>query len=191
MTSKSVGYGSDKSLDMNTSLLGPDFPMERSGLPYRPCVGIMLFNSEGKVWIGKRDDGNGSSEYDFAWQMPQGGIDKGEAPREAALRELYEETSIRSVTIIEEAPRWFTYDYPDSVKKQTRKGKYRGQAQRWFALRFDGSESEIDVQNPPDGHDVEFSDWRWEDAAHLPDLIVPFKREVYQSVVDAFSHLTA
>lgn len=178
---------------MKTSLLGlgPDFPVEREGLPYRPCVGIMLINQEGKVWVGKRDDGNGSSEYDYAWQMPQGGIDKGETPRDAALRELYEETSVRTVSVIEEAPQWLTYDYPDDVKKQTRKGKYRGQAQRWFAVRFEGPDSEIDVQNLPDGHDVEFSEWRWEAASRLPDLIVPFKREVYQGVVDAFSHLTA
>ncbi len=176
---------------MSASPLGPDFPPARNGLPYRPCVGIMLLNAQGKVWIGKRDDGDGKSEYEYAWQMPQGGIDKGETPRAAALRELYEETSIRTVSILAEAPVWFTYDYPQDVQQNTRKGKYGGQAQRWFALRFEGSEDEIDVRNLPDGHDMEFCDWRWEDAARLPDLIVPFKRQVYQGVVDAFSGLTA
>lgn len=176
---------------MKASLLGPDFPSVREGLPYRPCVGVMLLNPQGKVWVGKRDDGNGESEYEYAWQMPQGGIDEGETPREAALRELYEETSIRSVSMLAEAPDWLAYDYPQEVQKKTRKGKYRGQAQRWFVFRFEGPDSEIDILNPPDGHEVEFCDWRWEEAARLPDLIVPFKREVYQRVLDAFSYLTA
>lgn len=176
---------------MSKSNLGPDFPPARDGLPYRPCVGVMLLNGEGKVWVGKRDDGGGHANYDYAWQMPQGGIDKGEDPKEAAVRELYEETSIRSVSVLAEAPEWFAYDYPSDVVARSRKGKYRGQAQRWFALRFEGPESEIDVLNPPDGHSVEFSAWRWEKAERVPELIVPFKRQVYHRVVDAFSHLTA
>ncbi|WP_103221512.1 RNA pyrophosphohydrolase [Roseibium marinum] len=171
--------------------LGPGFPQPAGGLPYRPCVGIMLINRDGKVWIGSRDDGSGSSSYDYAWQMPQGGIDKGETPERSARRELYEETSIRSVTLLEEAPEWFAYDYPPEVVRASRKGKYRGQAQRWLAYRFDGSEDEIDVLTPPHGHSAEFNAWRWEDAARLPDLIIPFKRPVYERVVAAFSHLTS
>ncbi|WP_299809689.1 RNA pyrophosphohydrolase [uncultured Roseibium sp.] len=171
--------------------LGAGFPEPAGGLPYRPCVGIMLINRDGKVWIGSRDDGSGSAAYDYAWQMPQGGIDKGELPEHAARRELYEETSIRSVTFLEEAPQWFAYDYPPDVIKASRRGKHCGQAQRWIAYRFDGSDDEIDILNPPDGHSAEFGAWRWEDAARLPDLIVPFKRPVYERVVAAFSHLTA
>ncbi|PVB60708.1 RNA pyrophosphohydrolase [Labrenzia sp. 011] len=171
--------------------LGPGFPEPEGGLPYRPCVGIMLINSDGKVWIGSRDDGSGSAAYEYAWQMPQGGIDRGETPEHAARRELYEETSIRSVTLLEEAPEWFAYDYPPDVVQASRKGKYRGQAQRWLAYRFDGSDDEIDILTPPDGHAAEFGAWRWEDAKRLPGLIVPFKRPVYERVIAAFSHLTA
>ncbi|MBN9668715.1 RNA pyrophosphohydrolase [Roseibium aggregatum] len=171
--------------------LGPGFPEPQEGLPYRPCVGIMLINPEGRVWIGSRDDGANTSIYEYSWQMPQGGIDKGETPERAARRELYEETSVRSVTLLEEAPEWFAYDYPEDVARSTRKGKYRGQAQRWVAYRFDGREDEIDILTPPDGHTAEFSAWRWEAAARLPELIVPFKRPVYERVVAAFSHLTA
>lgn len=176
---------------MEATHLGADFPATRDDLPYRPCVGIMLLNTSGRVWTGKRDDGNGNSDYDFRWQLPQGGIDWGETPREAAFRELYEETSVRSVSLIEEAPDWFTYDYPPDVMARSRKGKHRGQAQRWFAMRFEGDESEINILTPPDGHSAEFCDWRWEEARHLSNLIVPFKRQVYTQVVATFSHLTA
>jgi len=171
--------------------LGPGFPVPKEGLPYRPCVGVMLINKDGLVWIGSRDDGDKSANYQYAWQMPQGGIDKGEAPEPAARRELYEETSISSVTLLEEAPEWFAYDYPEGVVRTTRKGKYRGQAQRWLAYRFEGAEDEINILTPPDGHSPEFSAWRWEQADRLPELIVPFKRPVYERVVAAFSHLTA
>ncbi|GGB46463.1 RNA pyrophosphohydrolase [Roseibium aquae] len=176
---------------MKTDTRLPGFPSVSDGLPYRPCVGIMLLNADGRVWIGRRDDGSGLSNYTFAWQMPQGGIDDGESAQEAAFRELYEETSIRSVSIIEEADQWFTYDYPPEVVRKTRKGKYRGQAQRWFALRFEGSDEEINILSPPDGHKAEFNDWKWEHADRLPGLIVPFKRPVYEQVVSTFSHLTA
>lgn len=169
----------------------PDYPAPVDGLPYRPCVGIVLFNRDGKVWIGRRDDGSGTSDYDYAWQMPQGGIDRGEDPIPAASRELFEETSIRSIELIEAAPGWFTYDYPEDVLKSTRRGKYRGQAQKWVAYRFVGDESEINVLSPPDGHSAEFSEWRWEAASRLPDLIVPFKRQVYLDVVAVFAHLSA
>ncbi|GAA0780246.1 RNA pyrophosphohydrolase [Roseibium denhamense] len=170
---------------------GSGFPTPAEGLPYRPCVGVMLINSSGKVWIGKRSDGSSDrNAYEFAWQMPQGGIDKGEAAEPAARRELYEETSVSSVSLLEEAPDWFAYDYPDEVIRTTRKGKYRGQAQKWVAYRFDGRDDEINILTPPDGHSPEFCEWRWEEASRLPELIVPFKRPVYQKVIAAFSHLT-
>jgi putative (di)nucleoside polyphosphate hydrolase len=124
--------------------------------------------------------------------MPQGGIDKGEEPLAAALRELFEETSIRSVTLVAEAPGWITYDLPDEALGIALKGKYRGQRQRWFAFRFTGDDSEIDVADPGDGAmPAEFDAWRWEPLEQLPDLIVPFKRAAYLEVVAAFAHLPA
>lgn len=163
--------------------------IDASTLPYRPCVGVLLLNRDRLVWVGKRNPKH-DADARYAWQMPQGGIDEGEDPYRAARRELYEETSIRSVTLIGEAPDWFTYDFPPEILKNTRKAKYRGQAQKWYAFRFDGEESEIDILNPPDGHQAEFVDWRWERADRLVDLVIPFKRDVYRQVVDTFSHLT-
>ncbi|MFB2551441.1 RNA pyrophosphohydrolase [Ensifer soli] len=160
-------------------------------LPYRPCVGVMVLNAEGLVWAGRRiPDGN--SEYDGSpqlWQMPQGGIDRGEDPRAAAYRELYEETGMRSVTLIAEAPGWINYDLPEPMIGIGLKGKYRGQTQRWFAFRFEGDESEIAINPPPGGHEAEFDAWEWKPMADLPGLIVPFKRKVYDEVVAAFAHL--
>ena len=160
-----------------------------SALPYRPCVGVALFNRKGRVWIGMRSDkdaeGEGGGHW---WQMPQGGLDEGEDPYEAALRELYEETSVRSVSLIREAPDWLKYDIPPELILGSWGGRYRGQKQKWFALRFEGKESEIDVLHPGGGkHKAEFSDWRWEKLQRLPDLIVPFKRRVYEQVVHAFA----
>lgn len=168
----------------------PGFPRSVDGLPYRPCVGIMLINRAGKVWIGSRADKPGKTDYEYKWQMPQGGIDADETPEHAARRELYEETSIRSVTLLEEAREWFAYDYPQEVVRATRGGKYRGQAQKWIAYRFDGAENEVNVLTPPEGHSSEFDAWRWESAARIPGLIVPFKRPVYEKVMAAFAHLT-
>ncbi|MBO6754700.1 MAG: RNA pyrophosphohydrolase [Roseibium sp.] len=172
-------------------MLGRDYPEPIGGRPYRPCVGVMLLNKDGKVWIGERDTDRDGPQLDFAWQMPQGGIDAGEEPRDAAARELYEETSVRSIALLAEAPQWFAYDYPPEVAASSRGGKYCGQAQRWFAFRFQGQDSEIDVLSPPHGHQAEFRDWRWERADRLPELIVPFKRPVYEAVVRAFAHLTS
>ena len=156
-------------------------------LPYRPCVGVALFNRDGLVWVGKRSDSAAEGEGPGNWQMPQGGLDKGEDPEEAALRELYEETSVSSVSLIAVAPGWLTYDLPLDLAPISWGGKYRGQKQKWFALRFTGKESEIDVLNPGGGkHEPEFSDWRWERLERLPELIVPFKRKVYEEVVKAF-----
>jgi putative (di)nucleoside polyphosphate hydrolase len=155
-----------------------------SDLPYRPCVGIMLFNKDGKVFVGKRID-----QSVEGWQMPQGGIDKGEDPWPAALRELQEETSITSVSKLAEVPEWLTYDLPPEVAREAWKGRYRGQTQKWYALRFTGDDSEIDILEPAGGHEPEFVEWRWEPMRNLPDLVIGFKREVYQRVVDAFAHL--
>ena len=158
--------------------------------PYRPCVGIMVLNAQGRVWIGKRQPRDGA-DPDHAWQMPQGGIDEGEDPLAAAQRELYEETSIRSISLIAEAPFWIRYDYPPDIATNKRTRAFRGQSQKWFAFRFEGAESEIDILTPPDGHRPEFCEWRWEDAQELPDLVIPFKRSAYEDVLRAFSRLTA
>lgn len=162
-------------------------------LPYRPCVGVMVLNAKGLVWAGRRiSDGN--TEYDGSpqlWQMPQGGIDKGEEPVEAAYRELYEETGMKTVSLLEEAPEWFNYDLPEHMIGIGLKGKYRGQTQRWFAFRFEGDESEIAINPPPGGHQPEFDEWDWLPMEKLPELIVPFKRAVYEQVVNAFRHLEA
>lgn len=160
-------------------------------LPYRPCVGIMVLNPAGLVWAGHRiaePDGEmaGSSRL---WQMPQGGIDKGEEPFPAALRELYEETGMRSVSLIAEAPGWLTYDLPRDLVGLAFKGRYRGQTQKWYALRFEGDESEIAINPPPGGHEAEFDAWAWKPMDELPDLIVPFKRALYVQVIGAFRHL--
>lgn len=168
---------------------------DRESMPYRDCVGTAVFNTEGLVFIGRRkpeEDPEDSSEHGSPWQMPQGGIDKGEAPIDTAYRELFEETSIRSVELVAEAPGWIYYDLPDDALGVALKGKYRGQRQRWFAFRFTGSESEINVTEPGGGaHPAEFDRWRWERLEALPDLIVPFKREAYLKIVEAFHSLPA
>lgn len=166
---------------------------EVAKLPYRPCVGVALFDDAGRVWVGRRSDKDAEGEGDgHWWQMPQGGLDEGEDPREAALRELYEETSIRHVSLIREAPGWLTYDLPPELVGKSWGGRYRGQKQKWFALRFEGKESEIDVLRPGGGrHKAEFSAWRWEKLERLPELIVPFKRKVYEEVVAAFGDIAA
>jgi putative (di)nucleoside polyphosphate hydrolase len=155
-------------------------------LPYRPCVGIMLLNRDGRVFIGRRGDGPEHVDATHVWQMPQGGIDADEDPWRAALRELYEETNVRSVERLGETRDWLTYDIPREIIGQAWKGKYRGQRQKWYALRFTGRESEIDVAHPAGGHEPEFTAWRWEPMENLPALIIPFKRKVYEQVVAEF-----
>jgi putative (di)nucleoside polyphosphate hydrolase len=160
--------------------------MPFESLPYRPCVGIMVLNRAGLAFVGRRIDGPEHVDHIHAWQMPQGGIDAGEQPWPAALRELHEETNIRSVERLGEIAEWLNYDIPRELVGQAWKGQYRGQTQKWFAMRFVWAESEIDIARPADGHKAEFSAWRWEPMQNLPNLVVPFKRAVYQRVVQEF-----
>lgn len=160
-------------------------------LPYRPCVGIMVLNSEGKVWAGKRialPNGELDGE-ERLWQMPQGGIDDGEDPLPAALRELYEETGITSVSLLAEGRDWICYDLPAHLVGIALKGRFRGQRQKWFAFRFDGDAGEVQINPPPGGHMAEFSEWGWKSMDELVSLIVPFKRDLYAQVIDEFRHL--
>ena len=147
-------------------------------LPYRPCVGLMLLNHRGEAFIGNRI----SSDHFIAWQMPQGGIDPGEAPEEAALRELHEEVGTASAEILATHPDWLNYDLPEEVLGRALGGRYRGQTQKWFALRFTGTEAEIDIQTAQ----PEFNQWRWCALDEIVELIVPFKRPVYERVIDDF-----
>ncbi|KKC35039.1 RNA pyrophosphohydrolase [Devosia epidermidihirudinis] len=164
--------------------------VDRETLPYRDCVGVAVFNQQGEVFIGRRkadDNSDDTSEVDAPWQMPQGGIDKGEDPLKAALRELHEETNITSVSLLAEAPEWIYYDLPDEALGIALKGKYRGQRQRWFAFAFTGHESEINVTAPGGGKfPAEFDAWRWEKLGNTPDLIVAFKKQAYEKIVEAF-----
>jgi putative (di)nucleoside polyphosphate hydrolase len=159
-------------------------------LPYRPCVGVALVNRAGNAFIGHRKRKRATEALDArSWQMPQGGIDAGEEPLEAARRELWEETSVRSIELIAELPTWLKYDLPEGARGRWG-GRYRGQTQRWFLFRFVGPEKEIDVRRPAGGaHDAEFDDWRWERFERLPDLVAPFKREVYEAVTASFAPL--
>jgi putative (di)nucleoside polyphosphate hydrolase len=156
---------------------------------YRPCVGIMLLNPQGHVWVGHRPDipdEEGGGEW---WQMPQGGIDPEEDPAAAALRELYEETGVRSATIIAESREWHCYDLPPQLVGVSWGGRYRGQRQKWFAARFTGADSEVQLALP--GHKPEFDKWRWAAIDSLERLIVPFKRDVYARVIAEFRPLAA
>jgi len=155
-------------------------------LPYRPCVGLVVFNRDGLAFIGRRIDGPEHVDLTHAWQMPQGGIDAGEEPWPAALRELHEETNIRSVERLGEIAEWLNYDIPTDLIGQAWNGRYRGQTQKWFAVRFNGAESEIDIAHPSGAHQAEFSAWRWEPLQNIPELVVPFKRLVYERVVAEF-----
>ncbi len=160
-------------------------------LPYRLCVGIVLLNSEGKVWAGRRLPNTETFGKDsHKWQMPQGGIDKGEDPLIAARRELWEETGVTTASVIAEIEDWLDYDLPDDLIGVGLRGKYRGQTQKWFAFRFEGDESEINITHPPDGSDQEFDKWEWKDLSEMPDLIVDFKRATYERIVSEFSSIT-
>jgi putative (di)nucleoside polyphosphate hydrolase len=149
-------------------------------LPYRPCAGVMLLNAHGQVFVGQRLDSTLE-----AWQMPQGGIDRGEAPYAAAIRELWEETGVAAelVELVAEAPDELFYDLPEDLIGKLWKGKWRGQRQRWFLFRFLGQDSDVNIATA----EPEFRAWRWADPADLPELIVPFKRELYRDVLKAFA----
>jgi putative (di)nucleoside polyphosphate hydrolase len=156
---------------------------------YRPCVGLALFNAEGLVFIGRRANKKQPEHVapGHEWQMPQGGIDAGEAPLQAAQRELQEETNVTSAVLLAEAPLWLSYDLPASIGKQAWKGRWRGQAQKWFAFRLTGPDDEINVLNPAGGHKAEFDAWRWARLDETPALIIPFKRDVYREVATLFA----
>jgi len=148
---------------------------------YRKGVGILLLDSSGRVFVARRTD-----TPEDAWQMPQGGIDDGETPYEAAVRELEEETGTDKVELLAESRRWLDYDLPPELKGQIWGGRFPGQTQKWFAFRFTGTDADINLNHhdPP-----EFSDWRWVDARALPDLIVPFKRQLYRDLLAEFAPL--
>jgi len=161
--------------------------------PYRPNVGIALFNAQGRVLIAKRfkDDGPEIIYPGFEWQMPQGGIDAEEDPRPAAERELYEETGVTSVSYLGETPDWLTYDFPPYDGPPHRLAKFRGQRQKWFAFRFLGNEREIIVADVRNDQEPEFDAWRWERLERVPELVVPFRREVYARVVQEFGRFAS
>ena len=153
--------------------------MEVNGVRYRLGVGLMLVNADGLIFVGEREDTPG------AWQMPQGGIDDGEDPRAAALRELGEEIGTAAAVIEAETADWLRYDFPDFLAGKAFKGKYAGQMQKWYLLRFTGADSDIRL----DAHEQEFSRWRWSSADDVLTAIVPFKRGLYEQVLAEFGPL--
>ncbi|MEO3428162.1 RNA pyrophosphohydrolase [Pelagibius sp. CAU 1746] len=158
-------------------------PEEIAKLPYRPCVGMLLLNGDDKVFVGRRIDT--AREGDNIWQMPQGGIDEGETPQEAVLREMEEEIGTAKAEIVAESRQWLHYDLPGHLVGKVWKGRYRGQKQRWFALRFMGRDSDIDLAT----EHPEFDAWQWVELEDVPGLVIPFKRDTYRAVVSEFRDL--
>ena len=154
-------------------------PEEITRLPYRPCVGVMLVNPRSEVFVGQRIDNSTA-----AWQMPQGGVEKNEDPQKAALRELWEETGVDPalVTVEAETPDWLLYELPFDLVPKLWKGRFRGQRQKWFLMRFSGEDTDINIQTDH----PEFSEWRWLPPDDLVANIVSFKRDVYKGVLEAF-----
>lgn len=148
-------------------------------LPYRPCVGICLLNKSGQVLVGERID------TPDAWQMPQGGIDKGEDPQSAAFRELQEEIGTANAEVMARTREWLFYDLPDHLYGKVWKGRYGGQKQIWYAMRFLGDDGEINLET----EHAEFSKWKWVDLEETPKLIVPFKVQIYREVVNQFRYI--
>lgn len=151
--------------------------LKHEDLPYRPCVGVMVLNREGLVFVGKRID-----QTVEGWQMPQGGIDGNETPQEAAFRELEEEIGTRNMKYLGELPEWLCYDLPSHLLGVALRGRFRGQRQKWMAMRFLGDDSEINIKTA----EPEFAEWKWLAIEALPRLIVPFKRDTYMKVISAF-----
>jgi putative (di)nucleoside polyphosphate hydrolase len=148
--------------------------------PYRNCVGLLVLNKNGNVFIGKRIDSNLN-----AWQMPQGGIEPDEDPKSAGIREMEEEIGTSNAELIGEMNEWLNYDIPEKLSRRLWNGKYRGQTQKWLAFKFLGHDSEINIKTK----DPEFKEWRWENHKNLPDLAVPFKRDIYKKVIKEFEEL--
>ena len=146
----------------------------RDELPYRPGVGIMMFNDQKQIFVAHR-----LFPLSKAWQMPQGGLEEGEEPSQGVLRELEEETSVKTVRIIAETTQWYSYNIPSDVRAALKLNEYQGQRQKWFALHFQGSEAEINLNT----FDPEFDDWKWVSVEELPSLIVSFKEELYRQVI--------
>lgn len=159
---------------------------KRLDLPYRVGVGVMLFNSRGLVWTGRRLPKWAGNGQGHVWQMPQGGLMAGEDPLDAAHRELEEETGVRNAELIAELNSWTTYDLPPELIGVALKGRYRGQRQRWFAMRFFGDDSEIDI-SARNGHKAEFDRWKWRPIAELPEIVIEFKRPVYEQLTAVFA----
>jgi putative (di)nucleoside polyphosphate hydrolase len=151
-------------------------------LPYRQGVGVMLLDRQGRVFVAQRIDMPSA-----AWQMPQGGIDKGESPLDAAWRELEEETGTDKAEVIGESRDWYNYDLPVDLAPKLWRGRFRGQTQKWFVFRFLGRDEDIDIATEK----PEFSDWKWADMAELPDLIVPFKRVLYSQLIEELGHFAS
>ncbi|GAA4663719.1 RNA pyrophosphohydrolase [Bartonella pachyuromydis] len=165
-----------------------DAVVNLKALPYRKSVGIVVFNHVGKVWVGRRlmTCAHIDTDMSYRWQLPQGGIDENEEPFDAACRELYEETGIRSIKLIKEVQDWFHYDFPQELIGSTLNNKYRGQIQKWFAFQFIGDPHEITINPPPNGHKAEFDQWKWVDLETLPSMVISFKKRVYIKVVNEF-----